>query len=987
MKYYCPYCMHLAEPGKPCPSCGKIPKDYQPSSHHFPPGKLLRERYLVGRSLGEGGFGITYLGFDTNLERRVAIKEYFPTTFVKRETSVALDVTCYTDTGRDFYEKGREQFLTEARTMARLESVPGIVRVLDFFPANNTAYIVMEFLAGNTLKAIVEEEGRIPAKVMMEMLAPVLRAMESMHAAGIIHRDISPDNLMQLGDGSVKLMDFGCARDIEGGRTMTVTLKHGFAPVEQYSGHGQGPWSDVYSLCATVYYCLTGRVPPRSVERGDSEQDPLVAPNKYGAALTPAQEAALLKGMAVRARNRWQGVSDLYSALYGKTMQGFPWVPKEETAKVGVTEYVAARRPEGGTPDANTSSQGLENAGIWSTEYAGGDVAGQMPGNAQIGNTGYARADASGRIPETGSTGYARADASGRIPETGNTAYATTGVGNPGIGSSKEEEEEEGQKQKRNAFWKKAAALPVAAKAGFGVAACALVLIVMLVALGKSGFLPTAGGRDLADATPTAEPRATKTPKPTQTPVPEKREENSPTSGVGLEGTPTPETGGKDSPTPEAELTLEPEAGATTTPEPTQEAKPTPTETATKTPNPTPTKKPEAIVTPEPTPTEKPWATATPEPTPTVKPKVTATPEPTPTEKPKATATPEPTPTVKPEAGQSFTSGDWEGEYYLKKSGELAVMITDYNGGKKDVTIPTELVGYKVGAIKCENNIEVETLTIPSDMEILRIVCYGCMKNLNIGDRCSINVWNDGSSSVEKVVVGNQCTFWDGTFLSSSLKEVSIGDQCTIVKGTFWKCENLEKISFGNNVVIEDRAVYRCDKLLTLTFGSGCRIEDTFVTCLDLSSITFGSECQIGKKAFESKIKLFNVSFGSNCIIGEKAFHYCTQMKEVVIGSGCILESGAFWQNESLTTVTFEKNCVIGGSAFQDCYNLSKATFGSGCIIRILAFTRCDKLMEVTLPADCKYYIDTEDPRWGSSFPENCTVTGGNPCYERDYDY
>lgn len=354
MRTYCPWCMNPVQPGTaPCPHCRKDPAAYVPSSHHFPPGQQLKSHYLVGRVLGEGGFGITYLGVDTNLERRVAIKEYFPTSFVKRETSVSLEVTCYTNVGRDFYEKGRDQFLQEARTMAKLENIPQIVRVLDFFPANNTAYIVMEFLEGSTLKELVQEQGRIPAKSMLEMLDPVLRAMEAMHSAGIIHRDISPDNLMVLKSGKIKLMDFGCARDIEGGRTMTVTLKHGFAPMEQYTGHGQGPWSDVYALCATVYYCLTGTVPPRSVERSDSEQDSLIPPNKAGANLTPGQEQALVKGLAVRARNRWQSAASLYAALYGTTMDGFPWIPEDtgqkEKPDEGKTEYV--RRNE--TVDSN----------------------------------------------------------------------------------------------------------------------------------------------------------------------------------------------------------------------------------------------------------------------------------------------------------------------------------------------------------------------------------------------------------------------------------------------------------------------------------------------------------------------------------------------------------------------------------------------------------------------------------------------------------
>lgn len=342
MKRFCPYCMYPIQPGTLCSHCGKDPASYQPSSHHFPPDGILRDRYIIGRALGEGGFGITYLGMDTNLERRVAIKEYFPTSFVKREVSVTMDVTCYTAANQDLYEKGRERFLVEARTMAKLDKIPEIVQVLDFFPANNTAYIVMEFLEGSTLKELTAQQGRIPAKDMLDMLEPVLRAMESMHAAGIIHRDISPDNLMVLKSGKVKLMDFGCARDIDGGRTMTTMLKHGFAPREQYSGHGQGPWTDIYALCATVYYCLTGRVPPSSMERDDSDEDPLIPPTRLGAALSPAQESALLKGLAVRAKDRCQSAGSLYAALYGRTMEGYPWTPPADadTEDAGKTEYI-----------------------------------------------------------------------------------------------------------------------------------------------------------------------------------------------------------------------------------------------------------------------------------------------------------------------------------------------------------------------------------------------------------------------------------------------------------------------------------------------------------------------------------------------------------------------------------------------------------------------------------------------------------------------
>ena len=277
------------------------------------------------------------------------MKEYFPTFLVSREVSLTLDVTCHTSGNQPTYEKGREQFLREAKTMARLDSIPEIVQVLDHFPEHNTAYIVMEFLEGRTLKEVVAQSGPIPADTMLALLEPVLRAMEAMHQAGVIHRDISPDNLMELKDGTVKLMDFGCARDFQSGLTETITLKHGFAPREQYSGRDQGPWTDVYALCATVYYCLTGKVPPRATLRGEEEQDPMIPPRQLGADLIEEQERALLRGLSPKVENRWHSAAELYAALYGRTLDGTPWTWSEE--QIGQTEFVNTEENKGPTPD------------------------------------------------------------------------------------------------------------------------------------------------------------------------------------------------------------------------------------------------------------------------------------------------------------------------------------------------------------------------------------------------------------------------------------------------------------------------------------------------------------------------------------------------------------------------------------------------------------------------------------------------------------
>ena len=173
--------------------------------------------------------------------------------------------------------------------------------------------------------------------------------MEAMHQAGVIHRDISPDNLMELEDGTVKLMDFGCARDFQSGLTETITLKHGFAPREQYSGRDQGPWTDVYALCATVYYCLTGKVPPRATLRGEDEQDPMIPPRQLGADLIEEQERALLRGLSPKIENRWHSAAELYAALYGRTLDGTPWTWSEE--QIGQTEFVDTEENKEPTPD------------------------------------------------------------------------------------------------------------------------------------------------------------------------------------------------------------------------------------------------------------------------------------------------------------------------------------------------------------------------------------------------------------------------------------------------------------------------------------------------------------------------------------------------------------------------------------------------------------------------------------------------------------
>lgn len=314
-KIFCPYCMSPVRKGESCPNCGLTAGSYVPSPHHLPPGTVLLDRYLVGRVLGEGGFGITYIGCDLRLELKIAIKEYYPVDRATRNASVSLGVTNFMGPAAQSFQRGKQKFLGEARAMARMDKQQTIVGVRDYFEANNTAYIVMEYIQGTNFNDLVKQRGgRIAPEELFPLLEPLFGALSVMHENGLIHRDISPDNLM-LEHGKVRLLDFGCARETtRGTETLTIALKQGYAPVEQYQSKGQGPWTDIYALCATIYFCLTGKAPPQALDRITS--DGLLLPSKLGVALLPGQEEALLKGLNLSPNRRYRSMTELHAALY-----------------------------------------------------------------------------------------------------------------------------------------------------------------------------------------------------------------------------------------------------------------------------------------------------------------------------------------------------------------------------------------------------------------------------------------------------------------------------------------------------------------------------------------------------------------------------------------------------------------------------------------------------------------------------------------------
>ena len=286
--------------------------------HCLRKGTRLIGRYTIEGVLGQGGFGITYLGIDELHEKKVAIKEFFPQGIVTRNIEYRDTVTVTFVGEKDNYEKGKERFLKEARTMAKFSKDEGIVKALDFFEINNTAYIVMEYLEGITLKQYLRENQRIAPEDLIELLVPLIESLDEIHSQGMIHRDISPDNIMVLPDGRIKLMDFGAARDYTefGEKSLSIVLKPGYAPPEQYQTHGvQGPWTDIYALCATMYKCITGENPPDAIER--VMDDSLKKISEFGIVIPTQEEAAIIKGMSVSAQDRYQNIKDFCEDLYG----------------------------------------------------------------------------------------------------------------------------------------------------------------------------------------------------------------------------------------------------------------------------------------------------------------------------------------------------------------------------------------------------------------------------------------------------------------------------------------------------------------------------------------------------------------------------------------------------------------------------------------------------------------------------------------------
>lgn len=310
----CPGCFQDKGGATVCPHCG-YDEALRRGPLVLPHRTLLQGQYLLGAVLGKpGGFGITYLAFDTRLETLVAIKEYLPRDLAGRETGT-FTVSPHSQDDGQLFRFGLEQFLSEARTLAKFDHAH-VVRVRNVFEENGTAYLVMDYYEGISLAQYLDKKGQLAEQTAVDIMMPILDGLREVHHKGFLHRDIKPQNIYITHDGRPILLDFGSARVAMGehSNTLSVVLTPGYAPFEQYHRKGeQGPWTDIYACAAVLYQMLTGQIPPEAPER--AEYDSLIAPKTLVPSLSAPLNQAIIDGLAVKARGRPQTARDFQERL------------------------------------------------------------------------------------------------------------------------------------------------------------------------------------------------------------------------------------------------------------------------------------------------------------------------------------------------------------------------------------------------------------------------------------------------------------------------------------------------------------------------------------------------------------------------------------------------------------------------------------------------------------------------------------------------
>ena len=329
-----------------CPHCGFDINTAKHPAIALPIGTILNGRYLTGRVLGVGGFGVTYLAMDMTLETPVAVKEYLPSGIAIRDND-HYTMTVSSQDEQTKFDNGATKFLDEARILAKLRTVPNIVTVHDYFRENGTAYFVMEYIEGvDLMKYTTAKGGKLSFEETRDLLLPIIKSLGSVHEHNLLHRDISPDNIIVTKNGTTHLLDFGAARlAIDSEKSKSIILKHGFAPEEQYRKHGnQGPWSDEYALAATMYLVMTGIMPPDAIER--VHEDTLKSPAELGIEIPGYANDALMKALSVQASGRFPDMKSFADAFTGKSSSSGAAVSPSAAVSSSAAVFGASQSPD-----------------------------------------------------------------------------------------------------------------------------------------------------------------------------------------------------------------------------------------------------------------------------------------------------------------------------------------------------------------------------------------------------------------------------------------------------------------------------------------------------------------------------------------------------------------------------------------------------------------------------------------------------------------
>lgn len=317
-------------------------------------GTILNQRYEIEKQLSSGGFSITYTAWDKTLEMKTVVKEYMPKSLIQREEGTTQVILKYADYGESF-SQGISDFLKEARVLARLTHHKAVAGIIDYFCENNTAYIVMPYCEGKPLSDYIHDMGgRIDYQECIKLLLPVMDALADIHREGVIHRDISPDNILITQNKDAVLLDFGSSETImlaksHSFRKEPASLKHGYAPPEQYCAGGiQGPWTDVYSMAATFYHCVTGVLPTSAVKR--MHKDELIDIRKQSKHIPRRINNTVSKALCLASKDRFQDMKELIYALESRRLN----VSLRQLAYAGTILAIVAISSFGGYLLANS---------------------------------------------------------------------------------------------------------------------------------------------------------------------------------------------------------------------------------------------------------------------------------------------------------------------------------------------------------------------------------------------------------------------------------------------------------------------------------------------------------------------------------------------------------------------------------------------------------------------------------------------------------